>query len=106
MPPFRRMTGRMTRQRIRATLRVALNSPMGRRVVANNSAQHLEMPQAKRRKAKLWTDVHVRRWQEAGERPSPVMVDGKFFTAPDGNWLHLDVVTTVRVASVVTVASP
>jgi integrase len=74
MPPFRRTTGPMTRQRIRATLRAAYNSPMARRVATSNPAQHLEMTSAKRPKAKLWTEANVRRWQETGEKPSPVMV--------------------------------
>jgi len=74
MPPFRRVTGPMTRQRIRATLRAAFNSPMARRVAISNPAQHLEMTSAKRPKAKLWTDANVRRWQETGEKPSAVMV--------------------------------
>ena len=32
------------------------------------------MTSAKRPKAKLWTDANLRRWQETGEKPSPVMV--------------------------------
>lgn len=74
MPPYRRVTGPMTQQRIRATLRSALNSPLARRYVTVNPATKLEMVQARRPKALLWTDAHVARWRETGVKPSAVMV--------------------------------
>jgi integrase len=74
MPPYRKVTGPMTQQRIRATLRSALNSPLGRRHVIVNPASRVEMLPAKRPKATLWTDAHVARWRATGEIPSAVMV--------------------------------
>lgn len=74
MPPYRRVTGPMTQQRIRATLRSALNSPLARRYIIVNPATRLEMVQARRPKALLWTAAHVARWRETGVAPSAVMV--------------------------------
>lgn len=74
MPPYRKPTGPMTQQRIRATLRSALNSPLGRRHVIVNPASRVEMLPAKRPKATLWTDAHVARWRQTGVAPSVVMV--------------------------------
>ncbi|MGW2539459.1 site-specific integrase [Kitasatospora sp. NPDC001574] len=74
MKPFRRITGPATRQRIRSTLRAALNAAIVRQLSTHNPAEHLEMVSGKRPKAVLWTDQHVQRWLLTGEKPSPVMV--------------------------------
>jgi integrase len=74
MPPFRRITGPATRQRIRATLRAALNTAITRQLITHNCAEHLEMDAAKRPKAQLWTPDRVEHWRRTGEKPSPVMV--------------------------------
>ncbi|MET8824758.1 site-specific integrase [Streptomyces sp. NPDC004610] len=74
MPPYRRTTGAATQQRIRATLRAALNAAISRQLLTFNPAAHVELASGKRPKAVLWTDEHVQRWRETGEKPSGVMV--------------------------------
>ncbi|MDT3395476.1 tyrosine-type recombinase/integrase [Streptomyces sp. B1866] len=74
MKPYRRVTGPATQQRIRATLRAALNSAISQQLLTFNPAAHVELASGKRPKAVLWTDEHVARWQETGQTPSAVMV--------------------------------
>ncbi|MFB6948928.1 tyrosine recombinase XerC [Streptomyces niveus] len=74
MPPYRRVTGAATQQRIRATLRSALNSAIAQQLLTFNPASHVELASGKRPKAKLWTPQHVAHWRETGEKPSGVMV--------------------------------
>lgn len=75
MPPFRRITGPATKQRIRATLRTAIQAAIRQQLIDDfNPARHVELASGKRPKAKMWTEQHVARWRETGERPSPVMV--------------------------------
>ncbi|MFD0393283.1 hypothetical protein ACFQ3Z_15730 [Streptomyces nogalater] len=74
MPPYRRITGPATKQRIRATLRAALNAAIRQQLITFNAAEWVELESGKRPKAKLWTDQHVEHWRRTGERPSPVMV--------------------------------
>lgn len=74
MPPFRRITGPATKQRIRATLRAALNAAIRRQLITFNAAEHVELASGRRPKPVLWTDAHVARWRETGEKPSGVMV--------------------------------
>ncbi|PJN22394.1 tyrosine recombinase XerC [Kitasatospora sp. CB02891] len=74
MKPFRRITGAATRQRIRSTLRAALNVAIARKLITHNPAEHLEMVSGKRPKALLWTPPRVEQWKKTGEKPSPVMV--------------------------------
>ncbi|GAA4952389.1 tyrosine-type recombinase/integrase [Yinghuangia aomiensis] len=74
MPPFERVVNPTTRQRIRATLRGALNAAIAQQIITFNPAAHVEMDPAKRPKPVLWTAAHVDRWRATGERPSPVMV--------------------------------
>lgn len=74
MPPYRRPTGPATKQRIRATLRVALNKAIGRQLLTFNPAVHVELDPGRRPKAMLWTPDRIARWRESGERPSSVMV--------------------------------
>lgn len=74
MKPFRKLTGAATRQRIRSTLRAALNAAIGRQLITFNPAEHVELESRMRPKALLWTEERVQRWFETGEKPSPVMV--------------------------------
>jgi integrase len=75
MPPFRRTTNAATRQRIRATLRSALNAAIARQMgITFNPAAHLEMDSGRRPKAQLWTPERVEQWERTGEKPCPVMV--------------------------------
>lgn len=74
MPPYRLITGPATKQRIRATLRTALNAAIRRQLITFNPASHLELASGKRPKAVLWTEQHVEHWRKTGEKPSGVMV--------------------------------
>ncbi|WP_250002095.1 site-specific integrase [Actinoplanes sp. M2I2] len=72
-----RTTSPATMQRIRATLRKALNDAIrtsNNRLIDFNPAAHVELPSAPRPKARVWTDKAVQRWRDTGEQPSPVMV--------------------------------
>ncbi|MEU3325779.1 tyrosine-type recombinase/integrase [Streptomyces albus] len=74
MPAFRRVTGPATRQRVKATLRAALNDAIAQQVITFNPAAHVEIDAARKPKALVWTDERVAKWWETGEKPSPVMV--------------------------------
>lgn len=74
MPPYRDVTGPATKQRIRATLRTALNAAIRRQLITFNPASWVELESGKRPKAVLWADRHVEHWRETGEKPSAVMV--------------------------------
>ncbi|WP_327670802.1 MULTISPECIES: site-specific integrase [unclassified Streptomyces] len=74
MPPFRRITGPSTRQHIKATLRAALNDAIGQQIITFNPAAHVEIDPVRKPKALVWTDERVARWEQTGEKPSPVMV--------------------------------
>ncbi|MFD8509750.1 tyrosine recombinase XerC [Streptomyces antimycoticus] len=76
MPPYGQITGPATLQRIRATLRTALNGAIRKQLLppGNNPAQWVELDPGKRPKAKLWADRHVEHWERTGEKPSAVMV--------------------------------
>lgn len=93
MKPFRDVTGPATKQRIRATLRTALNAAIRRQLITFNPAAWVELESGKRPKAVLWTDQHVARWRETGEKPSAVMVwtpqqIGAFFDAAEPHRLY------------------
>lgn len=74
MPPFRRVTGKATQLRIKATLRAALNAAMTDQLIVFNPAAHVEIESPAKPKALIWTDERVDRWRETGEKPGPVMV--------------------------------
>lgn len=74
MKPYRLITGPATKQRIRATLRTALNAAIRRQLITFNPASWVELDSGKRPKAVLWADQHVEHWRKTGEKPSPVMV--------------------------------
>ncbi|MEU7813146.1 tyrosine-type recombinase/integrase [Pseudonocardia sp. NPDC049154] len=83
-----------TRQRVRATLRAALNDAMRESLIPTNPAALVRLPSGKRPKALIWTEERVSRWsaacaalaacdledpdrerlEEACQPPSPVMV--------------------------------
>nr|WP_326576262.1 site-specific integrase [Actinacidiphila glaucinigra] len=85
MPPYRLVTGPATQQRIRATLRTALNGAVKRQLITFNPASLVELASGKRPKAVLWTEQHVQHWRETGDKPSAVMV-----WRPDQNGAFLD----------------
>jgi hypothetical protein len=58
-----------TLNRIRATLRAALNAAMRRGLVAGNAASRAEWPAPGRPRAVIWTPERVEHWQRPGERP-------------------------------------
>ncbi|MGW6743741.1 site-specific integrase [Streptomyces sp. NPDC055025] len=76
MPPFRHTVGASTRERIRATLRGALNDAIAQQRfgITVNPAALVELDKGKKPKGVLWSAEHVARWEETGEKPSPVMV--------------------------------
>ena len=95
MPPFRRPVGASSRQRIRSTLRAALNDAIGQQRfgITFNPAAHVALDPGKRPKGLLWTDEHVARWKATGEKPSPVMVWtpvhlGQFLMHANGDRLY------------------
>lgn len=61
-------------QHIKATLRAALNDAIGQQIITFNPAAHVEIDPVRKPKALVWTDERVARWQQTGEKPSPVMV--------------------------------
>ncbi|MFF1416721.1 tyrosine-type recombinase/integrase [Streptomyces sp. NPDC058280] len=74
MPPIRRVTGPSTRQHIKATLRASLNDAIGQQIITFNPGAHVEIDSVRKPKALVWTDERVAKWQQTGEKPSPVMV--------------------------------
>lgn len=73
LPPFRRPVGPSSRQRIRATLRAAINDAIAQQLCTFNPAQHVQIATEKPRPL-IWTAERVQEWQETGQRPSAVMV--------------------------------
>ncbi|GAA1596485.1 site-specific integrase [Actinoplanes couchii] len=70
-----RTTGPASMQRIRATLRKALNDAIRvHRLIEFNPAAHVELASGKRPKARVWTAAAVKHWKTTAQRPSPVMV--------------------------------
>jgi integrase len=70
-----RMVGTASMQRIRATLRKALNDAIAPyRLIEFNPAAHIRLRSGDRPHARVWDASAVKRWQATGERPSPVMV--------------------------------
>lgn len=93
MPPYRKTTGAASKQRIRATLRAALNMAIRQQLIIFNAAEHVELDPGKRPKALLWTDEHVTRWRKTGKKPSGVMVWtpkqlGQFLDTAEGHRLY------------------
>lgn len=63
-----------SQQRIRGTLRKALNDAIARGLITHNPACHVELATGKRPKPRLWTPDAVTRWKATGDIPSKVMV--------------------------------
>ncbi len=91
MPPFRRITGPATRQHIKATLRASLNEAIGQQILLFNPAGHVEIDPVRKPKALVWTDERVAKWEQTGEKPSPVMV-----WTPEQTGAFLDFVSADR----------
>lgn len=68
-----RTAGPAASQRIRATLRKALNDAIADELITTNPAVYVKTP-GRRARPQLWTDERVARWRETGKRPGPVMV--------------------------------
>ena len=59
-----------TLNRIRATLRAALNGAVRRALIGDNPASRAELPRARRPRAVVWTPGRVEHWQRTGEHPA------------------------------------
>ncbi|GAA2456230.1 tyrosine-type recombinase/integrase [Actinomadura vinacea] len=59
----RRVVGSATKQRIRATLRSALNKAIRERLIEVNVAALVELPSGKAPKALVWTDERITQWE-------------------------------------------
>ena len=59
-----------TLNRIRATLRVALNAAIRHGLITDNPATRAELPVARRPRAVVWTAARVEHWERTGERPA------------------------------------
>ncbi|WP_062434292.1 tyrosine-type recombinase/integrase [Herbidospora daliensis] len=57
-------------ERIRATLRAALNEAVREGLIDANPARGLRLPAAPRPRAQVWTDRRVAVWRATGERPT------------------------------------
>src|SRR6266849_9447902 len=73
-----------TLNRIRATLRAALNAAIRRGLITGNPATQAELPRARRPRAVVWTPGRIEHWQRTGERP-PVAV---WTAAQTAQFLH------------------
>lgn len=72
-PPFRRTVGPSSQQRIRATLRAALNDAITQQKCVFNAAEHLELDNS-RPKPIIWTPARIEQWRQTGQRPGRVLV--------------------------------
>ncbi|WP_251069738.1 tyrosine recombinase XerC [Streptomyces sp. ISL-96] len=91
MDPYRRIVGPATRQRVRSTLRAALNAAIAQQLITFNPAAHVELDAGRRPKALVWTEERILHWKRTGEKPSPVMV-----WTPEHTGLFLDHVAEDR----------
>ncbi|WP_406284169.1 hypothetical protein [Embleya sp. NBC_00896] len=74
MPPFRRITGPTSAQRIKSCLRAALNKAIAARKIVFNPAVHVEVAPATRAQPLMWTPERVATWRRTGIVPGKVMV--------------------------------
>jgi hypothetical protein len=70
-----------TLHRIHATLRAALNAAVRARHVDDNPARYVELPQARRPHAVVWTPTQIAEWQRSGVRPAAAITNGGVATA-------------------------
>jgi integrase len=81
-----------TLNRIRATLRAALNAAMRRGLVGENAASRAELPRARRPRAVVWTPERIEHWRATGERPEVAVwtaaQTARFLTASAGHRLY------------------
>ncbi len=91
MEPYRRIVGPATRQRVRSTLRAALNAAIAQQLITFNPAASVELEAGKRPKALVWTEERILHWKRTVEKPSPVMV-----WTPEHTGLFLDHVAEDR----------
>lgn len=68
LPPHRQPVGPSTKQRIRATLRVALSDAVREGLVQTNVAKLVKLEAGKRPKALVWTPDRLRAWNAQYER--------------------------------------
>ncbi|MBP2359930.1 hypothetical protein JOF59_002330 [Streptomyces clavifer] len=47
---------------------------VGQQIITFNPASHVEIDPVRKPKALVWTDERVTKWEQTGEKPSPVMV--------------------------------
>ncbi|MEU2755251.1 tyrosine-type recombinase/integrase [Streptomyces albidoflavus] len=80
-----------TLHRIKATLSSALKEGVIEGRFAQNWAEHLTLPAARRPKPLLWTSERVAQWKRTGEKPGAVMV-----WTPQQTGAFLDFVTNDR----------
>jgi integrase len=59
-----------TLNRIRATLRAALNAAIRRGLIADNPASRAELPKSRRPRAVVWTPARIEHWHRTGEHPA------------------------------------
>jgi integrase len=59
-----------TLNRIRATLRAALNAAVRRGLIVDNPASRAELPRARRPRAVVWTPARTEHWRRTGEHPA------------------------------------
>jgi len=90
---YQRPVGSTSMQRIRATLRTALNDAIRRELITFNAAKWVELPAGNRPPPLVWTPERIRRWETSGVVPSPVMVwtpaqTGKFLDHILGDRLY------------------
>jgi integrase len=71
--PGRRRAGPATRQRIRATLRTALNDAIADELITFNPAVYVKTP-AVRQRPRRWTPESEAHWRRTGRKPAPVMI--------------------------------
>lgn len=91
MEPYRRIAGPATRQRVRSTLRAALNAAIAQQLITFNPAAHVELDAGRRPKALVWTEERILHWKRTGVKSSPVMV-----WTPEHTGLFLDHVAEDR----------
>ncbi len=80
-----------TLQRIRATLRRALNMAVREQLLAVNPARLVVLPRPVRHRPQPWTPARAAAWRRSGERPAvavwtPIQL-ARFLTTVRGDWL-------------------